>query len=62
MLTALMSLWAVVAVISCQKMLHSIAQMQLVTLRGTDGRDLTAEWQTMYENGVYVYDQAGFDA
>ena len=28
----------------------------------TDGRDLTAEWQTMYENGVYVYDQAGFDA
>jgi len=28
----------------------------------TDERDLTAEWQTMYENGVYVYDQAGFDA
>ncbi|MBE1298587.1 MAG: alkaline phosphatase [Alteromonadaceae bacterium] len=28
----------------------------------TDGRDLTAEWQAQYENGVYVYDQAGFDA
>ncbi|BDX07906.1 alkaline phosphatase [Planctobacterium marinum] len=28
----------------------------------TDGRDLTAEWQTQYENGVYVYDQTGFDA
>ncbi|HAU93334.1 MAG TPA: alkaline phosphatase, partial [Alteromonas sp.] len=28
----------------------------------TDSRDLTAEWQDMYENGVYVYDQAGFDA
>lgn len=28
----------------------------------TDGRDLTAEWQARYENGVYVYDQAGFDA
>lgn len=28
----------------------------------TDGRDLTAEWQTMYPNGVYVFDQAGFDA
>ncbi|KXJ61323.1 MAG: alkaline phosphatase [Alteromonas sp. Nap_26] len=27
----------------------------------TDGRDLTAEWQQMYTNGVYVYDQAGFD-
>ena len=27
----------------------------------TDGRDLTAEWQAMYANGVYVYDQAGFD-
>ena len=27
----------------------------------TDGRDLTAEWQTMYENGVYVFDQSGFD-
>lgn len=27
----------------------------------TDGRDLTAEWQAMYTNGVYVYDQAGFD-
>lgn len=28
----------------------------------TDGRDLTAEWTGMYANGVYVYDQAGFDA
>lgn len=28
----------------------------------TDGRDLTAEWQAMYGNGIYVYDQAGFDA
>lgn len=28
----------------------------------TDGRDLTAEWQAQYENGVYVYDQTGFDA
>ena len=27
----------------------------------TDGRDLTAEWQAMYSNGVYVYDQAGFN-
>ena len=27
----------------------------------TDGRDLTAEWQTMYENGVYIFDQSGFD-
>lgn len=27
----------------------------------TDGRDLTAEWQAMYENGVYIYDQSGFD-
>ncbi|UAA40088.1 alkaline phosphatase [Paraneptunicella aestuarii] len=27
----------------------------------TDGRDLTAEWQAAYPNGVYVYDQAGFD-
>ena len=27
----------------------------------TDGRDLTAEWQAMYTNGVYVYDQSGFD-
>jgi len=27
----------------------------------TDSRDLTAEWQTMYENGTYVFDQAGFD-
>ena len=28
----------------------------------TDGRDLTAEWQTKYPNGQYVMDQAGFDA
>ena len=28
----------------------------------TDGRDLTAEWQGLYPNGVYVFDQAGFDA
>lgn len=28
----------------------------------TDSRDLTAEWQSQYENGVYIYDQAGFDA
>ncbi|GGW95230.1 alkaline phosphatase [Alteromonas halophila] len=28
----------------------------------TDGRNLTDEWQQMYENGVYVFDQAGFDA
>lgn len=28
----------------------------------TDGRDLTAEWQAKYTDGVYVYDQAGFDA
>ena len=28
----------------------------------TDDRDLTSEWQQMYENGVYVIDQAGFDA
>lgn len=28
----------------------------------TDGRDLTAEWQTDYPQGVYVYDQNGFDA
>lgn len=28
----------------------------------TDGRDLTAEWQAKYTNGVYVMDQAGFDA
>ena len=28
----------------------------------TDDRDLTSEWQHMYENGVYVIDQAGFDA
>ncbi len=28
----------------------------------TDGRDLTAEWQAQYPDGVYVYDQAGFDA
>ncbi|WP_334031138.1 alkaline phosphatase [Alteromonas sp. P256] len=28
----------------------------------TDERDLTAEWQQKYENGVYVFDQTGFDA
>jgi alkaline phosphatase len=28
----------------------------------TDGRDLTAEWQAHYPNGVYVTDQSGFDA
>ncbi|MEZ9142190.1 MULTISPECIES: alkaline phosphatase [unclassified Shewanella] len=28
----------------------------------TDGRDLTAEWQATYTDGVYVMDQAGFDA
>ena len=28
----------------------------------TDGRDLTQEWQDAYPEGVYVYDQAGFDA
>lgn len=28
----------------------------------TDGRDLTAEWQTAYANGKYIFDQAGFDA
>jgi len=28
----------------------------------TDGRDLTAEWKTAYPNGVYVFDQAGFDS
>ncbi|MDO6641016.1 alkaline phosphatase [Shewanella sp. 5_MG-2023] len=28
----------------------------------TDGRDLTAEWQATYADGVYVMDQAGFDA
>jgi alkaline phosphatase len=28
----------------------------------TDGRDLTAEWQASYPDGVYVNDQAGFDA
>ncbi len=28
----------------------------------TDGRDLTAEWQDAYPEGVYVYDQSGFDA
>lgn len=27
----------------------------------TDNRDLTAEWQSMYTNGVYVFDQSGFD-
>jgi alkaline phosphatase len=28
----------------------------------TDGRDLTAEWLANYPDGVYVFDQAGFDA
>ena len=28
----------------------------------TDGRDLTAEWQSKYENGKYVWNQATFDA
>jgi len=28
----------------------------------TDGRDLTAEWQSTYNDGSYVYDQVGFDA
>ena len=28
----------------------------------TDGRDLTAEWQAANPTGVYVIDQAGFDA
>lgn len=27
----------------------------------TDGRDLTAEWQTSYPSGQYIVDQAGFD-
>ncbi|MEC7689260.1 MAG: alkaline phosphatase [Pseudomonadota bacterium] len=27
----------------------------------TDGRDLTAEWSAQYPDGVYLYDQAGFD-
>lgn len=27
----------------------------------SDGRDLTAEWQAMYANGVYLYDAAGFN-
>ena len=28
----------------------------------TDGRDLTAEWQSDHPEGVYVFDQSGFDA
>lgn len=28
----------------------------------TDGIDLTAQWQTQYENGKYIIDQSGFDA
>lgn len=28
----------------------------------TDDRDLTAEWQAMYDDGVYITDKAGFDA
>ncbi|WP_341503299.1 alkaline phosphatase [Gallaecimonas sp. GXIMD4217] len=27
-----------------------------------DGRDLTAEWTTKYDNAAYVWDKAGFDA
>jgi alkaline phosphatase len=30
--------------------------------RRTDGRDLTLEWQSIYNNSNYVWDQAGFDA
>ena len=28
----------------------------------TDARNLITEWQSMYENGVYIYDQVGFEA
>ncbi|MDF1780870.1 MAG: alkaline phosphatase [Alcanivoracaceae bacterium] len=28
----------------------------------TDGRDLVAEWQEAYPQGVYVYDQSGFNS
>ncbi len=28
----------------------------------TDARDLTAEWKQLYTDGIYVMDQAGFDA
>ena len=28
----------------------------------TDGRNLIAEWQAQYPQGVYVYDKAGFDS
>lgn len=28
----------------------------------TDGRDLVAEWLEQYPDGLYVYDQAGFDS
>lgn len=28
----------------------------------TDGRDLTSEWQSIYKDGTYVYEQTGFDA
>ena len=28
----------------------------------TDGRNLVSEWQSAYDQGVYVMDQAGFDA
>ena len=28
----------------------------------TDGIDLTAQWQTQYQHGKYIIDQAGFDA
>ncbi|WP_105265667.1 alkaline phosphatase [Pseudoalteromonas sp. T1lg76] len=36
----------------------------LSTVEGdrTDGLDLTAQWQEQYENGVYVWDRAGFEA
>jgi len=27
----------------------------------TDGRDLIGEWKTAYPNGIYIYDQAGFN-
>lgn len=28
----------------------------------TDGRNLVTEWTTQYQDGVYVFDQSGFDA
>lgn len=30
--------------------------------RRADGRDLTTEWTTQYDDSAYVWDQAGFDA